>query len=71
VTCLIARVSLVTTLVAFALSAQAQQRGPFAGPFDSERFSTQVQRAAVVTAASQAAVPEAPRKSLQPLRRTG
>jgi hypothetical protein len=60
---LIARVCLVTTLVAFAPAAQAQQRRPLAGPFESGRISTQVQRDAVIIAAPQA-VPEAPRKSL-------
>jgi len=63
VTSLIARVYLVTALVALAPSAQAQQRGPLAGPFESGRISTQVQRAAAITGAPQA-VPGAPRKSL-------
>ncbi len=63
-TSLIARVFLVVSLVALALSAQAEQRGPPALPFEPGRISTQVQRAAVITAAPQGAVPEMPRKSL-------
>jgi hypothetical protein len=55
---------LVVALVAFAPAVQAQQHGPLAGPFESGKISTQVQRAAVITAAPQGAVPEAPRKSL-------
>jgi hypothetical protein len=60
----IARVFLVVSLLALAPSAQAQQRGLPAVPFEPGRISTQTQRAAVITAAPQGAVPEAPRKSL-------
>jgi hypothetical protein len=61
---LIARVLLAAFLAALSSSAYAQQRRPFATPFELARNSPQDQRAAVAAPVVQSAAPEAPLKSL-------
>ncbi len=64
VTYLIMRVLFAAFLIALTSSAHAQQRKPLNAPFEPAIISPQLQRAAVVTAAPQVAVPPAAAKSL-------
>jgi hypothetical protein len=57
-------VALAAFLAVLSSSAHAQQRRPFAAPFEPARISPQLQKAAVVTAVPQSVAPEPPLKSL-------